>query len=452
MEQERRVEKFISQHHLLNSGAQVLVAVSGGADSVALLHILIRLGYKCQAVHCNFHLRGEESNRDEQFVTELCHTMNIRLEVVHFDTESYAAQHHLSIETAARELRYREFESIRQAKQLDCIAVAHHQDDAVETLLLNLIRGAGINGLTGIHARNGYVVRPLLCLNRDEVIAYLSKLGQAYVTDSTNLTDEYARNKIRLSLLPLMQEINPCATANIAQAATHLADAAIIYNKAIKENNHRIVSQHAHGVDINIASLLNTDIPQAQLFEILYPYGFRSRQVADIFRSLENHAGPQFHAPGYILLRDRTHLLLRRKGTTAEKATDRIYELPESGIMEMPDGTTLTIRHIKPDASWQIPQSANICTIDASRIKTTLTIRHPKEGDRFYPFGMKGSKLLSDFYTDLKIPRTEKSQQWLLCNGDDIIWAIGKRSSERYRLKGDENDIVEIRLGHLPTP
>ena len=193
MKTTKRVEDFIHKQQLFANDARILVALSGGADSVALLRILLQLGHHCHAIHCNFHLRSEESDRDELFVTELCHSLGVKCEVVHFDTTNYATEHKLSIEMAARELRYQEFERIRQAHHLDVIAVAHHQDDAVETLLLNLLRGAGINGLTGIRAKNGFVVRPLLCLTRDEIISFLDHLSQSYVTDSTNLTDEYAR-------------------------------------------------------------------------------------------------------------------------------------------------------------------------------------------------------------------------------------------------------------------
>ena len=228
MKTAKRVQEFIGKQQLLADDARVLVALSGGADSVALLRILLSLGYRCHGVHCNFHLRGEESNRDERFVTELCHALGVPCEVVHFDTLAYAAEHKVSVEMAARELRYREFERLRQEHHLDVIAVAHHQDDAVETLLLNLIRGAGINGLTGMKVRNGPIVRPLLCLTRDEVVNYLEYLGQPYVTDSTNLTDMYARNKVRLQLLPLMEQINPAAKSNIMQAAMHLGEASVI--------------------------------------------------------------------------------------------------------------------------------------------------------------------------------------------------------------------------------
>lgn len=441
MVQVRRVSDFIAQHQLLVPKAGVLVALSGGADSVALLCILLRLGYRCHAVHCNFHLRGEESNRDELFVVSLCESLDVPCEVVHFDTQAYAAEQRVSIEMAARELRYREFERIRRANALDAIAVAHHQDDAVETLLLNLIRGAGINGLTGMRKKNGYVVRPLLCLTRSEVIAFLDALGQSYVTDSTNLTDEYARNKVRLHLLPLMQQINPSAASNIMQAANHLADAAAIYNGVIADNNTKVVTSVADGVDVSIASLMATEVPHAQLFEILHPYGFNSRQVADVFRAmLGDGVGRMFYADDYVLLIDRASIMLRYRNVNKEVS----LILPYEGVMTLPDGAWLEIKRFTPDSLWQVPRCSDICVLDASRIASPLMLRHPYEGDRFRPFGLKGTKLLSDLYTDLKIDRIAKQQQWVLCHDDDIVWAVGVRASELCRLYGNEKGVVQI--------
>lgn len=443
MKLEQRVQSFITQHGLLAPGAKVLIALSGGADSVALLRMLIRLGYGCYAVHCNFHLRGEESNRDEGFVTELCRLLEVPLEVLHFDTEVYAAEHKISIEMAARDLRYREFERIREEHSLSAIAVAHHQDDAVETLLLNLIRGAGINGLTGMRVRNGYVVRPLLCLSRDEVMEYLTRLGQSYVTDSTNLTDEYARNKVRLGLLPLMQQINAAAKENIAQAAAHLADAATIYNKVIADTASRIVTPVDAGIDVDIHALLDSQAPQTQLFEILHPYGFNSRQIADIYRSLNGESGRMFYAEEYVSLKDRNLLCVRLRESSDEEV---LYTLPDEGTLQLPDGTLFTITRIIPDNSWSIPKESNVCVLDASILCHPLIVRHPQEGDRFRPFGMKGTKLLSDFYTDQKLSRIERDKQWLLCHGEDIVWAIGLRTSELCRLCGDEKEVVVLRI------
>lgn len=445
MKTARRVQEFIGKHQLLADDARVLVALSGGADSVALLRILLSLGYRCHAVHCNFHLRGEESDRDERFVTALCHTLGVECEVVHFDTLGYAAEQKVSVEMAARELRYREFERLRQAHDLEAIAVAHHQDDAVETLLLNLIRGAGINGLTGMKVRNGHVVRPLLCLTRDEIINYLNHIGQSYVTDSTNLTDMYARNKVRLQLLPLMEQINPAAKSNIMQAALHLGEAATLYNRVMTETNERIATRCDEGIDIAIAPLLDTEVPRAHLHEILRPYGFNSAQVADIYHSLSSEAGRLFHTKDYTLLRDRTQLQVRRKPHTGPHE-EALYTLPHEGTLELPDGTLLTVSLMAPDASWQVPRRSDVLCLDASRITGPLTLRHPRQGDRFSPFGMRGSKLLSNLYTDLKLPHTEKAKQWVLCHGDDIVWAVGLRSSERYRLKEATGRVICVEV------
>ena len=232
---QHRVTQYIEKEGLFSSENKILVALSGGADSVALLCILHTAGYRCEAAHCNFHLRGEESNRDEQFVRQLCEKYKINLHTIDFDTTRYATEKHISIEMGARELRYNWFEKTRKDCQADVIAVAHHQDDSVETILLNLIRGTGITGLLGIRPRNGVVVRPLLCINREEIIHYLQSIQQEYVTDSTNLEDEYTRNKIRLNLLPLMQTINPSVKNNLIETCNYLNDVSTLYNKYIEK-------------------------------------------------------------------------------------------------------------------------------------------------------------------------------------------------------------------------
>ena len=264
---QQRVTKYIEKEHLFSLDAKVLIALSGGADSVALLCILHTAGYHCEAAHCNFHLRGEESDRDELFVRQLCKRTGIHLHTIDFNTTQYAKEKQISIEMAARELRYDWFEKTRKECQADVIAVAHHQDDSVETILLNLIRGTGITGLLGIRPRNGAIVRPLLCVNREDIIHYLESIGQDYVTDSTNLEDEYTRNKIRLNLLPLIQEINPSVKKNLIDTSNYLNDVATIYNKCIEESKNNIVTTEG----IRISELVKEPAPEAILFEILHP-------------------------------------------------------------------------------------------------------------------------------------------------------------------------------------
>ena len=246
---QQRVTKYIEKEHLFSPDDKILIALSGGADSVALLYILHTAGYHCEAAHCNFHLRGKESDRDELFVRQLCERMEIHLHTIDFNTTQYATEKHISIEMAARELRYQWFEKIRKECQADVVAVAHHQDDSIETILLNLIRGTGITGLLGIRPRNGAIVRPLLCINREEIIRYLQNIGQDYVTDSTNLEDEYTRNKIRLNLLPLMQEINPSVKNTLIDTSNYLNDVATIYNKCIEETKKKVIT--AEGIRIS---------------------------------------------------------------------------------------------------------------------------------------------------------------------------------------------------------
>ena len=219
------IRLYIEKYRLLSEDRPVLVGLSGGADSVALLGVLVRLGYPCIALHCNFHLRGEESDRDEAFACEFAESLEVPFHKIDFDTISYAGERHLSIEMAARELRYAWFEEMRERLGGQATAVAHHRDDNVETVLMNLIRGTGIRGMSGIRPRNGFIVRPLLCVSREDILAWLADQGYAYMVDSTNLSDAYTRNFIRLNVLPLLEEINPSARNTIARSAEHLSAA-----------------------------------------------------------------------------------------------------------------------------------------------------------------------------------------------------------------------------------
>lgn len=304
----RKVSQFIEEKHLFGSGDKVLVALSGGADSVALLRVLLRLGYACEAAHCNFHLRGEESVRDERFVRALTERLGVPLHVIHFDTNAYAASHNVSVEMAARELRYDWFAKLRQECGAKVVAVAHHRDDSVETFLLNLVRGTGINGLQGIRPVNGEVVRPLLCVSRAEILDYLSSLGQDYVTDSTNLQDEFVRNKLRLNVIPMLETINPSVSETIAETARRLADVAQVYQEAIQAARKRVMPD---GETIDIPVLCREPGAQNLLFELLYPLGFNAAQVSDVFRALHGESGRMFHSREWTLLIDRDRLIRR---------------------------------------------------------------------------------------------------------------------------------------------
>lgn len=425
---QHRISQYIDTERLFSLKDKVLVALSGGADSVALLRLLLSFGYTCEAAHCNFHLRGEESDRDESFVRELCRKQHIKLHTTHFETAKYASQHCISIEMAARELRYHWFAELKKESRAAVIAVAHHKDDSVETLLLNLIRGTGINGLLGIRPKNGDIVRPLLCINREEILAYLQHIGQDYVTDSTNLHDEYTRNKIRLNLLPLMQEINPSVSDSIIDTSNYLSDAARIYAKGIEEGKARVLTEKG----IDISALLNEPAPGALLFEIVHPLGFNPAQAKDILASLSGQPGKQFSGNGWRLIKDREWLLIEKERTAEENAPS--FRLEE----ELVERTS----------HFVIPREKTIACFDADKLDGELTLRRWQTGDVFVPFGMTGKKLVSNYLTDRKFSISQKEQQWVLCCGERIAWLIGERTDNRFRLDEGTRKVLVLKMIH----
>ena len=422
----KKVKEFIEKEDLFSKQDKILVALSGGADSVALTRILITLGYHCEAAHCNFELRGEESDRDEDFVRNFCRSLNIKCHSIHFETRRYAAQQSISIEMAARELRYNWFSKICEESDCQVVAVAHHKDDSVETMLLNLIRGTGINGLLGIRPKNGNVVRPLLCASRQEVVEYLHRMNQTYVTDSTNLEDEYTRNKIRLNLLPLMEEINPSVKDGLVKTASYLNDVSKVYQQAIKESIDRIFITPEK--EISIEKLMNEPAPQALLFEVLSPLGFNSTQVEEVYGSLNGQPGKRFISSQWQVVKDRD-LLLIEKVKTANDKPQIIFE------------------EVLLTKEFVIPKDKNTACFDANKFKGVISIRKWEKGDYFIPFGMKGKKLVSDFMTDSKFSLLKKEQQWVLSCNDQIAWLIGERTDNRFRIDDSTQKVIIAKLG-----
>ncbi len=423
----QKIRRYIEEKHLFSPFDGVLVALSGGADSVALLRVLLALGYRCEAAHGNFQLRGEESDRDEQFVRALCNHLNVLLHTIHFDTSAYADAHRISIEMAARELRYDWFEQLRKERGLNVVAVGHHRDDNVETFLLNLVRGTGINGLTGIRPRNGFVVRPLLEVGHKDILQYLQEIQQEYVTDSTNLQDEYKRNQIRLDILPLLNRLNPSVSESIAETAARLADVARIYNKEMEAGKRRVLAQ---GSDrIHIPTLLSEMVPHALLFEILHPLGFHPLQVRDVWRSLfVAQPGKRFVSADWEVLRDRDFILIRRN-----KRKDAC--IPKT-VMNL----------VKRTPDFVIPKECSVACFDAEKLVLPLTMRKWQKGDRFVPFGMKGTKKVSDYLTDRKFSGFQKENQYVMCSQDKIVWVVGERSDNRFRVTEKTEWVLVVRL------
>lgn len=432
-----KVKDFIFKHQLLQYDSEIIVGVSGGADSMALLDILLKLGYKCTAAHCNFHLRGDESNRDYLFVKAYCIENEIQFLSIDFDTLGHMKKHSVSLEMAARDLRYKWFEETRMNHNADKIAVAHHSDDSVETVLINLIRGTGIKGLTGISASNGNIVRPLLCLSRNEIEEYLAQNKIEFVTDSTNNENEYIRNKIRLDIIPHLQTINPSVVKSIQRTSENLSAVERIYNQSIIESKERIFSQNR----IDIELLLKEKEPQTILFEILVAYGFNFETVLEVFNSAEGISGKIFYSENHILVKDRNQFIISEKTETDNKE----YHI-EEGVFNINYPLRLNLEIYDNNPSLGIIKDKNTIYLDKTTISFPLTIRKWRKGDRFIPFGMRGSKKLSDYFSDNKFSIIDKENVWLLCSNDKIVWIIGQRADDRFKVTENTETILKIQF------
>lgn len=430
-----KVESYINTHKLLDINKLYLVALSGGADSVALLLLLKEHGYNIHAAHCNFHLRGEESDRDEKFCVALCEQMNIELHRVHFDTETYAELHKVSIEMAARELRYRWFEQLRQDIGAAGICVAHHRDDSVETVLLNLVRGTGIHGLVGILPRNGYIVRPLLCVSRAEIENFLHTRNQDYVTDSTNLESNVKRNRIRLEILPLLKTLNPSISDSIQQTAENIRGAVDVLDALLSpiQNNNTL----------NYSQLQEFGSSDYIVFEWLKNYGFNGSQVHQLLKS---EVGSVFvSSKGFEVLKDRDGMIVEPVSTPMKP-----FIIPEEGTYILPGGamkhaekTSFSVRRCEA----YISRDSSVATVDVQKVQFPLTLRRVTEGDRMQPYGMKGSKLLSNLMTDLKMNLFEKRSQLVVVDANGVIvWAVGLRIDQKVAVSEHTKEVFELRI------
>ena len=415
-----KVRKYIQANRILSPEGRVLVAVSGGADSVALLMVLQQLGYRIQALHCNFHLRGEESDRDERFVTELCRQKDIPLLIKHFDTREYATLHNISIEMAARDLRYDWFFGVLAETHAQCIAVAHHKNDQAETLLLNLIRGTGIRGLAGMYPLRNNIARPLLCVTREEILSYLSRQKQDYVTDSTNLEREATRNRIRLDVLPMLEEINPNIISTLSDTCSVMASSIPLYQKAVEEELGKVAVSKDK---LNIPLLQESEKTDVLLYEWLKDSGFTNSQLREISESLDSTSGKIWESRTHRILKDRDSLICQEK-----------YHQPEE--MKICQEEVDSITGKGPDTAY----------FDKDKLTAPITYRTAREGDWFVPFGMKGRKLISDYLTDIKATRFEKENQLLALCGEDIIWVVGHRSDNRFRVDANTRQIIRLRI------
>lgn len=423
-----KVKDYIKQHNLLNSNDLYIVALSGGADSVALLLFLDEMGYQVHAAHCNFHLRGAESDRDEAFCESLCLQKNIPFHRIHFDTLTYAETHHVSVEMAARELRYGYFEQLRKDIGASGICVAHHRDDSVETVLLNLIRGTGLRGLTGIQPRKGYILRPLLCVSRQEIEQYLQTKEQSYVTDSTNLVAEVQRNVVRLKVLPLLETINPAVADNIQRTAENLTEAQSVLDVAIENIRNAKILEYRE--------LERFGSREYILYEWAKQYGFNGPQVKDM---LTAETGSVFSSSmGYDLLVDRDSYLVEPILKPYKEV-----RIPEEGTYILDEITKIKVKKCPAYVS----KNPSVATLDAQKVAFPLTVRRVEEGDRMQPYGMRGTKLLSDLMTDCKLSLFDKRRQLVVVDAQGVvIWAVGLRVSQQVAVTDHTSEVLECIL------
>lgn len=436
--------KHVSEEHLIAEGQRVLLAVSGGRDSVTLLDLMSRAGYDVGVAHCNFHLRPGDCDRDEAFVRKLAKERSVECYVAQFDTEKYAKEHGYSIEEAARELRYGFFEKVRALEGYDLIATAHHRDDAVETFFINLLRGTGIGGLHGIKARNGYIVRPLLAFGRDEIDSYVAEQGLPYVEDYTNSEVLYLRNKIRLQLLPMLREMAPSFDSIMESNMQHLADADSVYRRWMEEQRMRIMPE---ADKIDIKELRRYEPVETILFELLRPYNFNGTVVSQIASSLDSQSGKQFFSPSHRLVKDRGKLIITKREAVRRSKKEKEYLIGEDcNTHGLP---VLMHMHVQPNSGEMRRLNRNEAWFDREGLHFPLVLRQWRDGDRFRPFGMRGTRLVSDLLSDQKVSIDKKERVWLLCDGDEegtILWVVGLRAANRAVVSESTKDIVKFRV------
>lgn len=422
---------------------RVLVALSGGADSMCLLTALLRLGYKAEAAHCNFHLRGTHSDNDAHFVQRHCQQQNVPLHLTDFDTKHEAELHGESIEMAARRLRYAWFEEVIQTTGIQILCVAHHLNDNVETTLLNLTRGTGIRGLTGMARHHKHIVRPMLTLTRQEIEDFLKEESIEFVTDHTNTDTRFRRNKIRHEVLPLLRSINPSVDQTIADTMQHLSGTACLAEYAVNHLRNVLCKDVDKGIDIDKTTLLSLPFPtegrQALLHELLAPYQF-SPVLSDIFAGFSKEPGCIFESRDYIATHTAKGLSIRMKPKHCPPLA-----LPFNDTVLLPNGTLLQTQCLARTELPEIPRSADTACLDADKVKESLHCRSIQEGDRFRPFGMRGTKLVSDYLTDRKRSRIEKMATCVVCDGSQIVWLIGERPDDRYAITPNTRNILLIK-------
>ena len=430
---------------------KLLVAISGGIDSVVLTQLLKKLKFTISLAHCNFSLRGKESNKDEEFVIELGEKLEVPTYTIKFDTEEYASSNGLSTQMAARELRYNWFEKLVKEHDLDYIITAHQKDDVIETFLINFTRGTGLDGLTGIPEINGKIIRPMLPFHRQEVLVYATKKKLEWREDNTNSSIKYFRNKVRHKIVPVLKELNPNLLETFHNTLENLKGSQQIIKDAVASIEKKATVKVKNEIHYNIEFLSNLSNPKIYLYELLHPFGFT--EWNDVEDLLTAQTGKFVVSKTHQLLKNRDVLVL----TEIKEATNDIeYQLSTTTEeITVPfhlkiEKLTLPINGVnnENDAFNEIIFDNNkTISIDLDTVQFPLTIRKWQKGDFFYPIGLNGKKKLSKYFKEEKFSINDKEDSWILCSGDAIIWVVGKRLDNRFKITKKTCSILKFILG-----
>ncbi|MFT3844484.1 MAG: tRNA lysidine(34) synthetase TilS [Lacibacter sp.] len=436
-------KKCIAANKLFEQQDHLLLAVSGGVDSVVLVDLCFKAGYSFSIAHCNFQLRGEESYRDEVFVKELAKKYNAELHVKTFDTVALSKQYKTSIEETARNLRYAWFEELLKTNdyRLSAILTAHHADDNIETMLMNFFRGTGMKGLRGMLPKNGNIVRPLLFVQRKDIEAYAQENNLAFVTDSTNASTEYTRNFFRHKIIPLLKEIYPEAEQNLLSNQQRFAEAELLYQQSIQQHKKKLLECKGNEIHIPVLKLKKTEPLKTIVFEIISEFGFTAAQTNDVVDLLDAENSKYVQSATHRIIKNRSWLIIAPLQN--EESSFVLIEENDHQVSMASFQLQLSIAN-KPDA--EIYTANTIALLDASTIAFPLLLRKWKTGDYFYPLGMKKKKKLARFFIDQKLSRTEKENVWVLESNKKIIWVVGHRIDDRAKVLPTTKSILTIRV------
>ncbi len=434
-------KEFIVQNNLITPGQRILLGVSGGKDSVLMVHLFKLAGLDFGIAHCNFNLRAEESLRDENFVKRLAANLEVPFYVKQFDTKGYAKANRSSTQMAARDLRYGWFEELRKQESFDLVAVAHHQNDAIETLLLNLTRGTGISGLHGILPKRDQLIRPLLFLSRPEIERIVEENNVSYIEDSSNLSDHYARNKVRLHVIPHLKDINPNLEHTFAQNIQRFAETETVMQQVIAGYRSALITETRQGHQLSIESVKSLKPLKFLLYELLKPFGFSEYIIADLIAALDKQSGTSFYSASHRVTINREDLLISELKEEHSSVTVFIHPADHQVKFKNQELT------ISTSDSTTFERARTKAHVDRDLLIYPLVVRSWQHGDTFVPLGMKNAKKLSDFFIDEKVPLPEKERIPVVLNGNgEVIWIGGMRQDNRYKITPGTKKVVIFEL------